>query len=250
MLYLIRIIVLIIFTGTFVQSAELKMFYQHIAISSIQLADGARLDQFYSRLHLTQDIDWNTSLITSPTAQKYFELRSLILKKKLEQLEYYWLQQGETGLTQSVRQLKNELFKISVAGRIKAELDPDIIRLQVEFNRPLIGHYSLYTAPHHEFLYLQGLINAKSIITLQSGWSIEQYVNNTTRLVGADESMGYLIEGNGQWKQVPLAYWNKKHIEPAPGATLFIGFEPTLLPDEMSDVNTLIADYIANRIPQ
>lgn len=250
MFYLIRIIALILFVGASAQAAELKVIYQHQSISLVKLADGTRLDQFYARLNMPNDIDWDTALITSPTAQQQFELQSQILKSKLDRLENHWLRQGESGLAQSMRQLKHELFQFPVAGRIKAELDPDMIRLRAELNRPVIGSYSLYAAPHHASLYLLGLMNAKSVVTLQSGWSTEQYVNNTGRLSGADNSVGYLIDANGQWQKVPLALWNKKHIEPAPGATLFIGFESSLLPDDMSDLNELIADYIANRIPQ
>ena len=250
MFHLIRIFALILFVGTSAQAAELNVFYQHQSISSVKLTDGTRLDQFYARSNMPHDIDWNSALITSPAAQQQFELQSHALKSKLDRLENHWLRQNESGLAHSVRQLKHELFQFPVAGRIKAELDPDMIRLRAEFNRPLIGSYSLYEASHNTSLYLLGLMNAKAAVALQSGWSIEQYVNNTGRLSGADNSVGYLIEANGQWQKVPLALWNKNHIEPAPGATMFIGFEPSLLPDNMSDLNELIADYIANRIPQ
>lgn len=249
MFHLIRIIALILFIGASAQAAELTLIYQHQSIPPVKLDDGARLDQFYARSNMSFDIDWNAALITCPAVQQHFELQSQALKSKLDRLENHWLLQNESGLAQSVRQLKHELFQFPVAGRIKAELDPDMIRLRAELNRPLIGSYSLYTAPHHASLYLLGLMNSKTVVALQSGWSIEQYVD-TGRLSGADNSVGYLIEANGQWQKVPLALWNKKHIEPGPGATLFIGFEPSLLPDDMSDLNELIADYIANRIPQ
>lgn len=63
-------------------------------------------------------------------------------------------------------------------------------------------------------------------------------------------SYGYLISSNGEWQKVPLAYWNKKHIEPSVGATLFIGFNDSVLPDTFADLNDHIAAYISNRIPQ
>nr|WP_269430090.1 capsule biosynthesis GfcC family protein [Brenneria goodwinii] len=38
-------------------------------------------------------------------------------------------------------------------------------------------------------------------------------------------------------------------MEPAAGETLFIGFDPSVLPDDMASLNDQLADYLANRIP-
>lgn len=250
MLYLIRISAILILTLTSIQAAELTFNNGKNTYPIIKMTDGQRLNQFYTKIGVSRDTNWQTALLTSPSAQQKFQEQSEKLKTKLDKLENYWIYENKLELVQSLRQLKHELFQLNVAGRIKTELDPDLIRLHPEYNRPLIGLYTLYAAPHISEIYLLGLMNGKSDATLQSGWSVEQYADETVRLPGANKSYGYLIDGSGSWQKVPLASWNKKHIEPAPGSTLFIGFEPAELPDEMTDLNELIADYIANRIPQ
>lgn len=233
-----------------VYSAELTVQYQQDALQPILLPDGERLDKFYKQAKLPTDVDWHKSLLTNSIRQAQFEAEVNSLKSKFERLEQGWLRQDKTDLAQSIRQLKYELFQINTIGRIQAELDPDMIRLRTQYNRPLVGRYTLYIAPHSDDLNIVGLINGKSKVKLQSGWSIENYIANAKHLAGAERNYGYLISSDGTWQEIPLAYWNKKHIEPTSGATLFIGFDKTLLPDELSDLNMLIANFIANRIPQ
>ena len=237
-----------LFTSVF--AAELKVQYQQNVMPTMTLPDGTRLDKFYAKAQLPKEVDWHTALLTNTTRQLQFGSESIRLKNKLNSLENRWLRQDKTALVQSIRQLKRDLFQVKVAGRISGQLDPDLIRLRTEYNRPLVGRYTVYMCTHTDDLYLVGLINGKSVIKLQSGWSVENYIAEANRLAGAETSYGYLIQGNGEWKMVPLAYWNKKHIEPSAGSTLFIGFNTSVLPEDMSDLNDSIAAYIANRIPQ
>ena len=120
------------------------------------------------------------------------------------------------------------------------------------------GEYALYGAPHDDKLSLIGLVNTSADVgeletsgnvALRAGWSVENYLSGRRLLAGADNSYGYLIAGNGKWRKVPLALWNRQHIEPAAGETLFIGFSPAILPQEMSSLNEQLADYLANRTP-
>lgn len=236
---------------TSASAAELKVQYQQKLLSTIYLPDGERLDKFYTKEQLPiKDADWQTALLTNPARQAQFESEAISLKSKLSSLENRWLLNDEPELVESIRQLKHELFQINVTGRIPAQLDPDLIRLRAEYNRPLVGRYTLYMGRHTDDLYLVGLINGKSTAKLHSGWSVENYIADVNHLAGADLSYGYLIHGNGEWQKVPLAYWNKKHIEPSAGSTLFVGFNMSVLPDDIFDLNEQIAAYISNRIPQ
>lgn len=252
MTFLFRTLAVIFISGVLssAYAAELTVNYQQKNQQTFSLADGERLDKFYAQTQLPKETDWHASLLTNPIRQAQFEAETNSLKTKLDHLEQSWLRQNKTDLVQSIRQLKRELFQIKVVGRIPAELDPDMIRLRTQYNRPLVGHYMLYIAPHSDDLNIVGLINGKSKAKLQSGWSVEDYIANSKHLAGAEVSYGYLISSNGEWQKVPLAYWNKKHIEPSAGATLFIGFNESVLPDIFADLNDHIAAYISNRIPQ
>jgi hypothetical protein len=249
MFNLTKLLTPVLFLALSAQAAQLHVVYQQQQVATITHPNGAKLEQFYAQVPFPENVDWQSALISNAAEQKKFELTAQQLQAKLIKLEALWVQQNEINLAQSLRQLKRELFQLPLAGRIHAQLDPDRFRLSTTLNRPLIGEYTLYTAPHRQTIHLVGLINSKASVPLHSGWSIEQYVSQS-RLAGADNSYGYLVAPNGEWQKVPLAYWNKQHIEPAPSSTLFIGFAPALLPENMADLNELIAEFIANRIPQ
>lgn len=249
MFKLTKLLTPVLFLALSAQAAQLHVVYQQQPIATITHTNGARLDEFYIKVPFPENVDWQSALISNSAEQKQFELIAQQLQAKLTKLEALWVQQNEINLAQSVRQLKRELFQLPLAGRIHAQLDPDRFRLSTTLNRPLIGEYTLYIVPHRQIIHLVGLINSKASEPLHSGWSIEQYASES-RLAGADSSYGYLIAPNGEWQKVPLAYWNKQHIEPASSSTLFIGLDPALLPENMADLNELIAEFIANRIPQ
>lgn len=248
MFKLSKLLTPVLFVAISAQAAQMHVVYQQQPIATITHTDGARLDEFYAKAPFPENVDWQSALISNAAEQKQFELTAQQLQAKLTKLEVLWVQQNKLNLAQSLRQLKRELFQLPLAGRIHAQLDPDQFRLNTTLNHPLIGEYTLYIAPHRRTINVLGLINSKASVPLHSGWSIEQYANQS-RLAGADNSYGYLIAPNGEWQKVPLAYWNEHYIEPAPSSTLFIGFDPTLLPDNMADLNELIAELIANRIP-
>lgn len=253
MTLLLRATALCLIAGFFSSAvaAELNIQHQQQVLSTTSLPDGERLDQFYAKNPWpAKGVDWQTALLANPASQAQYDSATIQLKHKLDSLEHRWLLDDKTAFVESLRQLKRELFRLHVAGRIQAQLDPDLIRLRTEYNRPLVGRYTLYIASQTNDLYLLGLVNGKSMAKLQSGWSVEQYIADLNHLAGADVSYGYLIQGNGEWQKVPLAYWNQQHIEPSAGSTLFIGFDPSLLPEPLSGLNEQIAAYIANRIPQ
>ena len=231
-------------------SAELTIKYQQQPEQKVVQPDGLPLARIYAKTALPEKIDWNTALLSNSVVQTQSESAFNILNIKLNNLENHWLREDETALVQSVRQLRREIASLHTAGRIHAQLDFDLVSLRNEYNRPLRGNYTLYLSEYTDVLYFVGLINSKPSAKLKSGWSVEQYISDMQRLSGADNSDAYLIAGNGKWQRVPVAYWNKKHIEPSSGSTLFVGFSPDVLPEGMADLNELVAAYIANRIPQ
>ncbi len=231
-------------------SAELSIKYQQQPELKIVQPDGMQLVQFYAKATLPEKIDWNTALLSNFAVQTQSASAFKTLNTKLNNLENHWLREDETALVQSLRQLRREIASLHTVGRIHTRLDPDLVSLHNEYNRPLRGTYTLYLSEYTDELSVVGLINSKPSVKLKSGWSVEQYISDEKLLSGADNSYAYLIAGNGEWQKVPVAYWNKRHIEPTSGSTLFVGFSSDVLPDGMTDLNELVAAYIANRIPQ
>lgn len=258
MLSLTRMATLLLLVCGSATAAQLTVKDPQQTIAVVKLDDGTRLEKFYQQTVLPENINWQAALISDfATTQKVYA-QGDALREKLAALETRWRNSGDGDLAISAWLLRKTLEPIDVAGRIHTDLDPDRVRVYIQNNRPLVGEYALYIAPYSNHFSLIGLINTAADVgeletsgnvALRSGWSVEHYVSSRRLLAGSDKSVGYLIGGNGVWRKVPLALWNRQHIEPAAGETLFIGFDPSVLPSDMASLNDQLADYLANRIP-
>ncbi|AYH06433.1 capsule biosynthesis GfcC D2 domain-containing protein [Pectobacterium parmentieri] len=258
MLALNRITALLLLVSGVAMSAQLTVKSPQQTIAVVKLDDGTRLEKFYEQVPWPQNINWQTAFISDFATTQNVRAQGDVLLQKLAELETRWRNSGDGDLAISAWLLRKAISPINVAGRIHTALDPDAVRVHIENNRPLVGEYALYVAPHDDRVLLIGLVNTSADVgelevsgnvTLRAGWSVEDYLSGRRHLAGADNSYGYLIGGNGQWRKVPLALWNRQHTEPAAGETLFIGFDPSVLPQDMSSLNDQLADYLANRTP-
>ncbi|MFC3395035.1 capsule biosynthesis GfcC D2 domain-containing protein [Brenneria rubrifaciens] len=258
MLALTRMATLLLLVSGAATAAQLTVKAPQQTIAVVKLEDGARLEKFYEQVAFPQNVNWQAALMSDyATTQKTYQQGDR-LRTKLAELETRWRNSGDGDLAISAWLLRKTLEPIDVAGRIHTDLDPDRVRVYLKENRPLVGEYALYVPLRTDTISLMGLLNTSADVgeletsgrvPLRSGWSVEDYVANRRLLAGADKSFGYLIGGNGAWRKVPLALWNRQHIEPAAGETLFIGFDPSTLPGDMASLNDQLADYLANRIP-
>ncbi|MDG0796869.1 capsule biosynthesis GfcC family protein [Pectobacterium punjabense] len=258
MLALNRITALLLLVSGVAMSAQLTVKSPQQTIAVVKLEDGTRLDKFYEQVPWPQNINWRTAFISDFATTQNVRAQGDALLQKLAELETSWRNSGDGDLAISAWLLRKAISPINVAGRIRTDLDPDDVRVHIENNRPLVGEYALYVAPHDDRLSLIGLVNTSADVgeleisgkvALRAGWSVEDYLAGRRLIAGADNSYGYLIGGNGHWRKVPLALWNRQHIEPAAGEMLFIGFDPSVLPQDMSSLNDQLADYLANRTP-
>ncbi|PWC19099.1 hypothetical protein DDT52_12420 [Brenneria roseae subsp. roseae] len=258
MLALTRMATLLLLVSGVATAAQLTVKDPQQTLAVVKLEEGTRLEKFYEQVAFPPNVNWQAALISDfATTQKTYEQGDK-LGEKLAELETRWRNSGDGDLAISAWLLRKTLEPINVAGRIHTELDPDRVRVHLKNNRPLVGEYALYVPLYADNFSLIGLLNTSADVgeletsgrvALRSGWSIERYVAGKRLLAGADNSFGYLIGGDGTWRKVPLALWNRRHIEPAAGETLFIGFDPSKLPDDMASLNDQLADYLANRIP-
>ncbi|WP_042859245.1 capsule biosynthesis GfcC D2 domain-containing protein [Dickeya sp. NCPPB 3274] len=239
-------------------AAQLTVKYAGETLPAVVLKDGTRLDQFYGQMTFPDKVNWQTALLTNELVTEKVREKGEKLQARLYQLQLVWQVEGDGDWAIAAWYMAQALKQVNTVGRIRASIDPDIVRLSQRDNRPLVGNYTLYLSPYRDQFFLFGLIstgidigtpNVFKDIDLQSGWSIEQYIGRRRFLPGGDNRDGYLISSNGRWRKVPLAIWNRQHNEPAAGETLFIGFDPSILPEGFTSLNEQIADYLANRIP-
>lgn len=227
-----------------------RVMVGHASKTTISLSDSQRLEQLLNAPGLPDDIYWPATIISSPTEEASVQQAKDQLLSDLKALQIVWMREHQGGLVQATQQLLRELDQLDVAGRIDIKLDPDLSRIEPANNPRLVGDYSLYLSRRPSSLHLLGLINSRKSLPHEPAKGLAEYWQGHSLLPGANPGEVYLIQPDGSVQLSPVAVWNEYHIEPMPGATLFAGFDPDLLPDEFKNINLRIADIIANRIPE
>lgn len=231
--------------------ADIDIVFERHSTVNIEFHDGARLTDLLFNTQLPNDIYWRAAQIANSKTMTAIQATKETLLKDLKSLQVFWMRGGDQGaLIQSTQQLLQELDRISVSGRLSIVLDPAKSRIDPNGNPLLKGQYTLFVASRPDFIYFVGLINGRSKQPLQSGASLASYWQDYRLLAGAAQNEAFLIQPDGSISRVPVASWNKLHREPMAGATLFVGFDPQLLPEQYRDINIRIANLLANRVPE
>ena len=193
---------------------------------------------------------WPVAHISTPARQKDMEYQQQVVLKDLSLLTTYWQQHDEDELAHGALQLHQQLQQLQLTGRFEMPVDPDISLAPSGINPVLQGDYQLYLAPRRSQIYLVGLIGHPGEGPVLPAAGLREYWKKLDLLSGSDDTGAYLISPSGKSEWIPVAIWNERHVEAMPGATLFVGFKPSVLPEQYQDLNTRILTLLANRIPK
>lgn len=169
-------------------------------------------------------------------------------KQLLADLRAWQAGSGES-LAATIGSVIHQLSTLQITGRLFTSLDPDWVRLRPEANRTLLGSYDLYTvAPPTQVLVLGALSNPGKE-SWQPGRTVRDYLAAHDRLSGGERSIATVIAPSGATQQVPIAYWNQRHIEVEPGSVIWLGFTSWSLPWGQADLNARMLSVLTHRIP-
>lgn len=148
-----------------------------------------------------------------------------------------------------VENVRQQVAALKVTGRQLVSLDPDRVRLSSSANRRLVGDYSVYTLAEPTSVTLFGAVDGAGTTPWAAGRSVADYLQPRDHVRGAARNTAQLITPDGQVSEVPVAYWNRRHVEPAAGSIIFVGFSSWTLPRDLADLNQQIVSVLTHRIP-
>ncbi|MGB9097356.1 capsule biosynthesis GfcC D2 domain-containing protein [Erwinia sp.] len=157
--------------------------------------------------------------------------------------------EGDGDRAAVVDNVLQQVSAVKVTGRQIAHLDPDWVRMRPAQNRKLEGDYTVYTLQKPTSISLAGVLSGSGKTAWQPGRSVRDYLQDHDRLSGAERNFAVLIAPNGEVSEVPVAYWNHRHIEPEPGSIVYVGFSSWTLPGDDEDLNQQIVSVLTHRIP-
>ena len=241
---------IIVFSSFSHASVNVSLFENGTATGSLALPDSSRLSDLLHDERLPPDIYWRSAQLTNMERMNASEAERKSLVSELISLKESWNSVQRMDLAASTQKLIDDLSRGSVSGHFNLEIDPDLSRIDKASNPLLKGDYILFFSARKPYLNLIGLTESSNQQGLYPGVGIHEYWQGYHLLPGADPAFIYMIQPTGKVDVVPVAIWNRLHREPMAGATLFIGFDPDILPPDHKSINARIAKLMTNRIPQ
>ncbi|HGX5405047.1 TPA: capsule biosynthesis GfcC D2 domain-containing protein [Escherichia coli] len=163
----------------------------------------------------------------------------------------------------AINALRQQIQALKVTGRQKINLDPDIVRVAEQINLdpdivrvaergnpPLQGNYTLWVGPPPSTVTLFGLISRPGKQPFTPGRDVASYLSGQNLLSGADRSYAWVVYPDGRTQKAPVAYWNKRHVEPMPGSIIYVGLADSVWSETPDALNADILQTLTQRIPQ
>ncbi|MDN8601539.1 capsule biosynthesis GfcC family protein [Citrobacter sp. S2-9] len=146
--------------------------------------------------------------------------------------------------------LCQQIQALKVTGRQFIPLDPDTVRVGERSNPPLQGNYTLWVGPQPASVTLFGLVNRPGSQPFTPGRDVVSYLEGQSLIAGADRSYAWVVYPDGRTQKVPVAYWNKRHVEPMPGSIIFVGLSDSVWSNTPDALNADILHTLTQRIPE
>lgn len=150
----------------------------------------------------------------------------------------------------AINALRQQIQALKVTGRQKINLDPDVVRVSERGNPPLQGNYTLWVGSQPTDITLFGLLSRPGKQPFVPGRDVASYLDGQSQLSGADRSYAWVIYPDGRSQKVPIAYWNKRHVEPMPGSIIFVGLSDAVWSSTPDEINADILHTLTQRIPE
>lgn len=218
----------------------------HTAQGSATLGEVQDLAQVVTQPALINDVWWRGAVIAERGASATALQQQ---RKTLDDLRA-WQAQSSGERAAAIGEVLRQLSGVSVTGRQFVSLDPDWIRLHPADNRRLQGDYDLYVTPPSTSVWLMGALHGAGKTSWQPGQTVRGYLAGHERLSGAEKSEVTVVAPSGETQRVPVAYWNHRHVEVAPGSIIWLGFSAWSLPDEYDDLNQRMISVLTHRVPE
>ncbi|MCG7588297.1 capsule biosynthesis GfcC family protein, partial [Photobacterium sp. OFAV2-7] len=166
---------------------------------------------------------------------------------QLTQLASLWKNEGKNEQSQAAIKLATHIENLKIGERIFTPLDYDHVRIEPAIN-PLVNHdMTLVLPPRPRTVLVAGAVSHPKEVSWQERRNANSYLKQVVTLNNANNSEVWIIQPDGQVEQHPIAYWNQKHFDIAPGAAIYLGFSS--LPDEFNTINEDIVNLLRNRAP-
>ncbi|KXI22121.1 capsule biosynthesis GfcC family protein [Photobacterium sanguinicancri] len=187
------------------------------AVRTEQVLKDAQL-QIAKHSLLTTPVYWlQAAIFTQPLEQEKSTLLALITAK---QSELVITEERYTALATLHQFISNSHF----AKRAPLELDYDQTRITSSANPLLSGELTLQLPARSEQVWVLGAVKDAGAIKWQQRQSTAEYLEQAKAISAAENDTAVVIQPDGKIQTHPIAYWNERHHDVAPGAIIYLPF--------------------------
>lgn len=247
-----RLLIIVSLCAGFIASA---MADSHVAVyypgqaQPVMVDNAARLQQLVTNPALAGHTWWPGTVIAERLATEVQLQKQRDVVAGLSAWGAELRGDNDDALANSVERLRSQIAGLKVTGRQFVSLDPDVISLDHDANRALSGEYSVYTLARPTSVHIFGVLTPTGPQPFVAGQDVSDYLVTHQRLSGAERSYAWVILPDGSRQSLPVAYWNRRHNEVAPGSIIFVGFSSWSLPHAYQGLNEQIVSLLTHRIP-
>ncbi|MEZ9850159.1 hypothetical protein FCV82_01245 [Vibrio breoganii] len=171
------------------------------------------------------------------------------------QLEQRASKPNNESLNQSSQAILDQLKQFTYLRRLPYRLDADWARSQIAtdpvlaFQNKNAGlRFRLLQSKRPTQIRLMGAIEKPTLMPFKPHWKLSDYIENhhVNLLSGAQKSLAFVIQPDGEMTQLPYGWWNGKEVYFAPGATIFIGLRS--LAWENEELNLKIVELLTHKV--
>lgn len=143
-----------------------------------------------------------------------------------------------------------QLNKFEIGERLFTPLDYDFVRLDKSSNPIVSAHQfteslTLVVPSRPDSVWVVGAVEHNGEQAWKSRTSASEYLTQAGITVYGNDSIATVIQPDGTVEQHPIAYWNKDHMDIAPGAIVYLGFDN--LPTGYKHLNEEIINLLRNK---
>lgn len=187
------------------------------AVRTEQVLKDAQL-QIAKHALLTTPVYWlQAAIFTHPLEQEKSALLTLITTQQGE------FDQDDERYT-ALAKLHQFIASNHFAKRAPLELDYDQARITSSANPLLSGELTLQLPARSEQVWVLGAITEAGAVKWQQRQSTAEYLEQAKAISAAENDTAVVIQPDGKVETHPIAYWNDRHHDVAPGAIIYLPF--------------------------
>ena len=154
--------------------------------------------------------------------------------------------ENDASLLELIERLQAQVADMPVTGRVRAELNPFQLLLLPNNQLLQAGDRLIYpTRPTQ--VRVMGAVAADCVLDFDPAQALKHYLRQCPAHPAVDRNLVYVIQPDGQVREVGIAHWNEQQVDLAVGAVIYRPLRAAKISVDTADLNRDMAALLATQ---